>query len=66
MAGPSVGDVNNISGSNRPEAAGHRFGPDLTCIECGRTWDEHQVEPTACTPGRDPAPQFTARLDEGL
>lgn len=65
IAGPSVDAVSNISGSNRPEAAGHRFGPDLICIECARTWDEHQADPSACTPRLEPAPTFTPRLDNG-
>ena len=33
---------------NRPPASGHRFGPDLTCSECGVTWDEHQKDPNPC------------------
>lgn len=65
MPGPAEAEINRISGSNRPEAAGHRFGPDLTCIECGRTWDEHQADPSACTPAPEHPPQFTARVDGG-
>ena len=37
----------------RPSASGHRFGPDLTCSECGVTWEEHQRQPTACEPHDD-------------
>ncbi len=63
---PSAATISTIAGSNRPEAAGHRFGPDLTCIECGKTWDTHQIEPTVCTPSPDHATGFTARLDDSL
>ncbi len=63
---PMVGQIANIAGSNKPEAAGHRFGPDLTCIECGKTWDLHQVEPTQCMPDPEHAAEYTARLDDGL
>lgn len=65
MSGPSVGQVSNIAGSNRPEAAGHRFGPDLTCIECGKTWDAHQADPAVCTPAHEPKATFVARIDDG-
>jgi len=34
--------------ASRPGAAGHRFGPDLSCSECGVTWEAHQVEPRKC------------------
>ncbi len=34
--------------TNRPSASGHRFGPDLSCSECGVTWDEHQKDPSPC------------------
>lgn len=54
--------VGVISGSKRPEAAGHRFGPELTCIECGKTWETHQVEPTVCTPQPDFAAQYQTQL----
>ena len=33
---------------SRPGAEGHRFGPDLSCSECGVTWDAHQVDPQKC------------------
>lgn len=33
----------------RPEAGGHRFGPDLQCTECGRYWEEHQQQPRPCS-----------------
>jgi len=56
--------VGIIAGSNRPEAAGHRFGPDLSCIECGKTWETHQVEPTVCTPHPDFAAQYQSRLKD--
>jgi len=56
--------VGIIAGSNRPEAAGHRFGPELTCIECGKTWETHQVEPTVCTPQPEFASQFQTRLKD--
>lgn len=32
----------------RPDAGGHRFGPDLQCSECGRGWNDHQHEPAPC------------------
>ena len=62
----AAGTVAMISGSNRPEAAGHRFGPDLTCIECGKTWETHQVEPTVCTPRPEFAAQYQATLKDDL
>lgn len=66
VAGSVTAGVATIAGSNRPEAAGHRFGPDLTCIECGRTWDEHQVEPAPCAPEPDRLGEYAARIDDGL
>lgn len=54
--------VGVISGSNRPEAAGHRFGPELTCIECGKTWETHQVDPSVCTPQPEFAAQYQTHL----
>ena len=33
----------------RPEAGGHRFGPDLQCTECGRYWEQHQQQPSPCS-----------------
>ncbi len=33
---------------DRPGASGHRFGPDLTCSECGILWDVHQRDPKPC------------------
>ena len=33
----------------RPEAGGHRFGPDLQCTECGRYWEAHQQQPSPCS-----------------
>ena len=33
----------------RPEAGGHRFGPELQCTECGRYWDSHQQNPKPCS-----------------
>ena len=63
---PSADRIPNIAGSKRPEAAGHRFGPDLTCIECGKAWDLHQVEPTVCAPAPDRAAEYAARLEDGL
>jgi hypothetical protein len=63
-----VGDVATavglISGSNRPEAAGHRFGPELTCIECGKTWETHQVDPTVCAPQPDFSTQYQSLASE--
>ena len=32
----------------RPGAGGHRFGPNLECSECGRSWDDHQFDPSPC------------------
>jgi hypothetical protein len=51
---------------DRPSASGHRFGPDLSCSECGITWDEHQAEPGPCnksagTPPIEPAPSGSVR-----
>ena len=40
--------MNEIEGTSRPGAAGHRFGPGLKCTECGVSWDEHQQAPRAC------------------
>ena len=34
--------------ASRPGAAGHRFGPDLSCSECGVKWEAHQVDPRKC------------------
>lgn len=34
--------------ASRPGAEGHRFGPDLSCSECGVTWDAHQLDPRKC------------------
>jgi len=65
MPGPSEADISKISGSKRPEAAGHRFGPDLICIECGKTWEIHQVDPTVCTPGVEHTPRFAPRTNGG-
>jgi hypothetical protein len=51
---------------DRPSASGHRFGPDLSCSECGITWDEHQAEPGPCdksagTPAIAPAASNSVR-----
>ena len=40
--------MNEIDGTSRPGAAGHRFGPGLHCTECGVSWDEHQEAPRRC------------------
>ena len=34
--------------ASRPGAEGHRFGPDLSCSECGVTWEAHQIDPRKC------------------
>ena len=34
--------------ASRPGAEGHRFGPDLSCSECGVTWEAHQNDPQKC------------------
>jgi hypothetical protein len=50
----SVREAGNVSDSEttaRPSASGHRFGPDLSCTECGITWEAHQKEPVECNPG---------------
>jgi hypothetical protein len=39
--------------ASRPGAEGHRFGPDLSCSECGVTWDAHQADPRRCVDARD-------------
>jgi hypothetical protein len=41
--------MSNVDGKDRPTARGHRFGPDLTCSECGLSWEEHQASPGPCT-----------------
>jgi hypothetical protein len=43
------GTVSDSDQKDRPTASGHRFGPELTCSECGVTWDEHQANPAPCT-----------------
>jgi hypothetical protein len=43
-----VAETETIS---RPPASGHRFGPDLSCTECGITWEAHQKEPAQCNLG---------------
>jgi len=63
---PSAARISTIAGSDRPEAAGHRFGPDLTCIECGKTWDDHQIDPTVCTPSHGSGMQYASHLDDAL
>ncbi len=40
--------MNREQSTDRPTASGHRFGPDLTCSECGIGWDEHQRNPLPC------------------
>ncbi len=47
---------------DRPGASGHRFGPDLTCSECGIQWDVHQREPRPCETDRESSPQAGAFL----
>lgn len=37
--------------ASRPGAEGHRFGPDLSCSECGVTWEAHQANPQKCVDG---------------
>jgi hypothetical protein len=39
--------------TTRPAASGHRFGPNLHCDECGRSWDQHQHEPIPCERSRE-------------
>ena len=58
--------VRVISGSKRPEAAGHRFGPELVCIECGKTWESHQVDPTVCAPQPDFSTPYQPSVKDGL
>lgn len=41
----------------RPDAGGHRFGPNLHCGECGRSWNDHQCEPAPCEHAKDVAKQ---------
>lgn len=43
----------------RPAAGGHRFGPNLECSECGRSWDDHQNDPSPCA-DKPPAAVVTA------
>ena len=43
-----IGNVCMSEAVRRPGAKGHRFGPDLSCSECGVTWDAHQVDPRDC------------------
>jgi hypothetical protein len=40
--------VAETESKNRPAASGHRFGPDLSCSECGISWEEHQKDPVPC------------------
>jgi hypothetical protein len=40
--------LNREESTDRPTASGHRFGPDLSCSECGIGWDEHQRNPLPC------------------
>ena len=44
-----AGDVSDTETNIRPSASGHRFGPDLSCAECGITWEAHQKEPVPCS-----------------
>jgi hypothetical protein len=43
-----TGRLNREESTDRPTASGHRFGPDLSCSECGIGWDEHQRNPLPC------------------
>jgi hypothetical protein len=40
--------VSKSSENKRPGAAGHRFGPDLSCSECKISWEAHQRDPQPC------------------
>lgn len=39
-----------------PAASGHRFGPGLSCSECGIRWEDHKRKPAPCRgePAADP------------
>jgi len=43
-----TGEARKSDSPDRPGASGHRFGPELTCSECGILWDVHQREPKPC------------------
>jgi hypothetical protein len=50
--------------SDRPGAAGHRFGPRLVCSECGIRWDVHQRDQKPClvaSPAVPPDDPFARR-----
>ena len=51
-----------MDGKDRPTARGHRFGPDLTCSECGLSWEEHQASPGPCKKVPGPEPSVAADL----
>jgi len=48
--------MSNVDGKDRPTARGHRFGPDLTCSECGLSWEDHQASPGPCEKVVTPEP----------
>jgi hypothetical protein len=50
----SAPETSQDASQDRPAASGHRFGPDLSCSECGVQWEAHQREPAPC---RSDAPQ---------
>ena len=51
--------------ASRPGAKGHRFGPDLSCSECGVTWEAHQIDPRKCVDEdeSDPSPNSEAEIE---
>ena len=59
-------NIRVISGSKRPEAAGHRFGPELICIECGKTWETHQADPSVCKPPPELTIQYEPQTKDGI
>src|SRR5215469_482041 len=43
--------IPRVSGSKRPAAWGHRFGPGLRCDRCGIAWWDHTKDPHECRVG---------------
>jgi hypothetical protein len=43
--------IPRVSGSKRPAAWGHRFGPGLRCDRCGVGWADHTKDPHECRVG---------------
>lgn len=63
-----IGTRDMSEAASRPGAEGHRFGPDLSCSECGVTWEAHQLDPRKCVDDVMTAPARGAgdTADSGL